>query len=434
MKREELIIRCIDDIKAGKLSREECCRLYPGLRVEIESMMQLTLSIDRQPEIKPSDEFKSVARAALMRHIRESKEHEQTTGVASDTLIRPSWFTGWVKVAAIAIAAILLFSAAGTGTAFASQSCLPGDTLYPVKLGTEQAQRIITFDAASEVELELRFAETRLDELEQLAALPESSAMKTEPPLLAMSVIGAVRDDSPLLSVSLEERMNRAAEGYRKNIGLALAKSENITGNDALLETVALAVLKHLDKLDEIEDYASPRAYAALSMSREAAMNGQLKSLQNLAGVQPGKAREINEQAIQKRLARAAEAAARGRSAQAEEALRNAETMRQFGRNNSGSNKQDSQNNRPREPENQKGKPEPATENQTDARIPDAGQPALPPGIGTENQANEKGQPSEQAPGKPDFVTIADNVSFGNSFPGNSNGNADNGQRGQEGK
>ena len=82
------------------------------------------------------------------------------------------WNIAWARAVAIAVTVILVISATSTGTAYAAQSSLPGDILYSVKFGTEQLQRIITFDDAKEVELELKFANIRLDELQELVSMP----------------------------------------------------------------------------------------------------------------------------------------------------------------------------------------------------------------------------------------------------------------------
>ena len=64
---------------------------------------------------------------------------------------------------------VVLFGGAGM-TAFAAQSALPGDALYQVKTGLEDTRTNLTANSARQVELQLAFAERRLDEIENLIA------------------------------------------------------------------------------------------------------------------------------------------------------------------------------------------------------------------------------------------------------------------------
>jgi len=163
---EAILIQCIDDIKVGKASLEDCLDRHPDVRHELEPLLRVALSIKEPADTRPSDAFKVRARVNLIEHIHASQPEKKAMRSPSQAGVSHGWFTGWARSVAITVAVILVISTAGTGTAYASQSSLPGDTLYSVKLGTEQIQRIITFDDAAEVELELKFASTRLDELE----------------------------------------------------------------------------------------------------------------------------------------------------------------------------------------------------------------------------------------------------------------------------
>ena len=70
-------------------------------------------------------------------------------------------------VMVVIVIAVLLFGGAGA-TAFAAQTSLPGDTLYPVKTGLEQTQVRLSRNAYEQAQLHLRFAERRLNEIAEL--------------------------------------------------------------------------------------------------------------------------------------------------------------------------------------------------------------------------------------------------------------------------
>lgn len=57
----------------------------------------------------------------------------------------------------------------GTGATYASQSSLPGDALYPVKLASEKARTAIVINDVKEAKLHLKFSSKRLEEVEELA-------------------------------------------------------------------------------------------------------------------------------------------------------------------------------------------------------------------------------------------------------------------------
>jgi Domain of unknown function (DUF5667) len=70
-------------------------------------------------------------------------------------------------IALIVVLVLILFGGAGV-TAYAAQSALPGDALYPIKTGLEQSQVKLARDAGDQAQLHLAFAERRLQELSEL--------------------------------------------------------------------------------------------------------------------------------------------------------------------------------------------------------------------------------------------------------------------------
>ena len=69
---------------------------------------------------------------------------------------------------AVFIAVFVLVFGGASATAYAAQSSLPGDALYPVKTGLEQTQVRLSSDAADQAELQLEFAQRRLQEIAAL--------------------------------------------------------------------------------------------------------------------------------------------------------------------------------------------------------------------------------------------------------------------------
>jgi hypothetical protein len=69
---------------------------------------------------------------------------------------------------AVFIVMFVLVFGGVSATAYASQFSLPGDALYPVKTSLEQTQLGLSLNAARQAELQLEFAQRRLDEVATL--------------------------------------------------------------------------------------------------------------------------------------------------------------------------------------------------------------------------------------------------------------------------
>jgi hypothetical protein len=69
----------------------------------------------------------------------------------------------------IVITAVIVLLLGATGISAASQSALPGDSLYGLKTGVEDAQLSAADDANAKAKLNMIFAQNRLSEIEQLA-------------------------------------------------------------------------------------------------------------------------------------------------------------------------------------------------------------------------------------------------------------------------
>jgi hypothetical protein len=331
---EEKLIQCIDDIKACRASLEDCLDRYHDMRHKLEPLLRVAMSIKELADTRPSDAFKIRARVNLMEYIHAAQSGKKEIGSPSQTGVRHGWYTGWARVVAIMVTVMLIISAAGTGTAFASQSSLPGDTLYSVKLGTEQLQRIVTFKDADEVQLELKFASARLDELKELAIMSEDQTAMTAGScdrILHMAMINITLNEPKKTHTTHSERIAIAVAGYERNLTLAITKAAKVKDGEITLETVALAILNHLDKLDGIEDRASEGSRTAVINSREIAINSHISALQSLAKVNSVRATEINLQAIRGRLGRAETETAKGNGKGVEDALLDYEKLRRFG-------------------------------------------------------------------------------------------------------
>jgi hypothetical protein len=166
---EDVLTQCIEDIKAGRATIEDCLARYPSLRERLEPLLKIALAIGEPPDVKPSPDFKLKARVQLMEQIHEKQaatrwpwsRHSDSVGVIPGR--------NRFSTARIAIVIVLTLSALVGGTVYAAQDSMPGDLLYPVKLAVEQVRMMLRGDDVGRAERVLSFADRRLMEIEALA-------------------------------------------------------------------------------------------------------------------------------------------------------------------------------------------------------------------------------------------------------------------------
>jgi len=164
MKKEEILAGCIEEVRSGKSTVEDCIKRYPALGKELRAMLEIAVSI-KPEETSPSAEFKARARLHLF------DAEKQPAAVKTTNHFR-SWFALTpVKVTASVLLVVLIFAAVGGGTVYAAQSSTPGDILYPVKTGAENIQLTFTTSPVAKARLYLQLAQKRINEMARQAKL-----------------------------------------------------------------------------------------------------------------------------------------------------------------------------------------------------------------------------------------------------------------------
>ena len=163
MKKQEILENCIAEVRSGKSTVEDCLQRYPELCEELSHLLTIATNISAE-DATPSDEFKRRAKRYLFEKMEESTA-------------KASWrYVFWPRAAVSRVivstlAGLIIVGAAGSSVVYASQSSLPGDTLYPVKTGAEEVQLALTFDPVSKANLHLEFAQRRVNEVTSQIAL-----------------------------------------------------------------------------------------------------------------------------------------------------------------------------------------------------------------------------------------------------------------------
>jgi hypothetical protein len=159
MKTEHRLIKCLDEILAGKTTLEKCAAKYPRLAGELTALLEVSTRITAAGTT-PGKEFKNRVAAALM------KEMETTASQYTDSH-RPGWFKNIFSPQTFAfrcIVAVVVLSLSSSGTVYASRDSLPGDTLYPVKRTVETARLALTFTPDSKASVYLERVHERVEE------------------------------------------------------------------------------------------------------------------------------------------------------------------------------------------------------------------------------------------------------------------------------
>lgn len=300
---EDILVQCIENIKAGRASIEDCLDRYPSMRGQLEPLLRIALEIREPPDVKPSPSFKINARVRLMDQIHGRQTAAKWPWSRYNSQPKPISYRMRFGMASVTLAIVVTFSALGAGTAYASQASLPGDTLYSVKLATEQAGMMLVRDDVARAERALSFAEKRVREM------------------VALAEKGRPQD------------LDLAAEKYGYALNMTLTEIEQAcnrgldTGNVTAL--VAEATSRHFLVLDEVWDTVPDQAKTAIAHARNVSQTGYFHALAALAKNNTVSATEMNLAAMTGRLNRVR---ARVQNAEAVQiALQQFESMSEFG-------------------------------------------------------------------------------------------------------
>ena len=167
MNREYVLARCIDEVRSGRSTIEDCVKQNPGF-ADLRPLLEMALRIE--PGMAGlSAASRARIRSGLLSAMREQQESRQRNPKPS---LRPVFS---FRMAGALAAIVLAVAAAGGGTVYASQRSTPGDTLYAVKTGSENVQLALTFGSKGKADLRLKLAQRRVDEIASEAAHGEDA-------------------------------------------------------------------------------------------------------------------------------------------------------------------------------------------------------------------------------------------------------------------
>jgi hypothetical protein len=154
---------------------------------------------------------------------------------------------------AAAVSGVVLVGTSAT-MAYAAQSALPGDGLYPIKRGLENAQSELTFDRGDRGRLVLDDARTRLDEAQKL------SRMQADP---------------QLVSDALDSFTRQAVTGSD-----LLVADYDATGDRSSITALRTFTATSMERLDQLQSEIPPQSLSSLLRAAQAVDQAQQTALQ----------------------------------------------------------------------------------------------------------------------------------------------------------
>jgi len=272
---EIILTRCIADIRSGRATLDECLDRYPQQRHELEPLLRTAMNIEQPPFYRMDENYKRAARVRLLQQIESTGKKKNRSFMEIFSFGLPRQLI-WARVALTALVILILITLLAGGTAYAAQESLPGDPLYPVKIGTEDARLLLAGNNADKAELNLEFAQTRLMEMSRVASRNR-------------------------------EQTELAFNGYRDNLDAAEQQIRNMANNSVSMNQMEMAMenvrnqLEYCDRImDSNPEFIEPvRNASMLTVTQQSRFINMLSLQNNL------RATQINLDLMQNRLLRA---------------------------------------------------------------------------------------------------------------------------------
>ncbi|MEN8613724.1 DUF5667 domain-containing protein [Dehalogenimonas sp. THU2] len=171
---DDIFDECLEAVLIGAATIEACLERHPAHAEELQGLLSTSLAIARSPELDPTPGARMRIRVALNEKMAEWAKPKP----------KPFWRLGWANAVATFV---LGLSLTGGGLAYAASGSMPGQTLYDLKLGMEQALVAITPGDDARIELYAALNDRRVDEIVYLASIGDS--------LTIVEVTGRLQDN-----------------------------------------------------------------------------------------------------------------------------------------------------------------------------------------------------------------------------------------------
>jgi hypothetical protein len=147
---------------------ESCLVRYPALADELRPILIAAVQARAVAVTGIPADVARRGRARVLQAAAEMREQQIAAPVLPFGRKKGFFSARFYRLAVTTALVIAFLLTGGTGLVNASSGALPGDNLYPVKLGWEDVQLAFVFDPKVKVELEHKFDHERVQEIEEL--------------------------------------------------------------------------------------------------------------------------------------------------------------------------------------------------------------------------------------------------------------------------
>jgi hypothetical protein len=234
---------CITKIQSGEGTIDDCLQQHSQYVEALAPLLEIARSTRTHLSPQGPDEtFVETSKIRVMNQIRAAQRSRPTLERKAERRQR------WMLRPAFALMSFLVactLLAASSGAVYASSEALPGDALYIVKRGVEEARLLFTLDPDMDRALLLQFLDRRLEEVEEA------------------------------LNLDREEDAWWALVEYENTVGelLHLANSSSI--EEGALDQIQIHLSNQQVVLQRVKSKAPPQAQEALDNALERSQRGK---------------------------------------------------------------------------------------------------------------------------------------------------------------
>ncbi len=183
---------CLERVLAGGETIEQCLASFPEHAAELKPLLQTALAAKETLEIAPRPEFRERARYQILTELRDIEERKQR---------RFSLFAWQPRWATVVVAVLVLLMASG-GTVAAAGNSMPDQTLYSVKLATENVRMALIPSKLGKAEYYAELVDRRVSEIVSMSDKGklehmEATTRRMNDQLMAMAVLVSTEEIVP---------------------------------------------------------------------------------------------------------------------------------------------------------------------------------------------------------------------------------------------
>jgi hypothetical protein len=224
---DNILNECIERVFRGE-PIEACLKAFPQHAAELEPLLRTAIDTHKAAEISPRPEFRQRAGYEFQTAIRDMKPDKKSLFMRQ---IR------WVT----ALSVILVILMAGSGTLAASADSLPDESLYGIKLFTEEVRLALTTSKTAKAELYAEFVDTRVEEIIKMADKGNAEQVAKTTGLMNNSLVSIAKITQPARTFATATGQAPQSSDA-ESLTAAAAMTPGTTQNDTAAKAPAVAL------------------------------------------------------------------------------------------------------------------------------------------------------------------------------------------------